>query len=101
MGSIIRSSVTIFYSLVYFNSQIGFNGPKHLYSVISVIDKRLPGNTKKWTLVRSWTARVRLVHSWAGTYIFYMNVHVMYMNVHVMYMNVHVIYILWGLGFRP
>ena len=32
---------------------------------MSVIDKRLPGNTKKWTLVRSWTARVRLVHPWA------------------------------------
>ena len=40
-------------------------GLKYLYSVISVIDKRLPGNTKKWTLVRSWTARVRLVHPWA------------------------------------
>ena len=34
-------------------------------SVISVNDKRLPGNTKKWTLVRSWLIRVRLVHSWA------------------------------------
>ena len=66
MGSIIRSIGTIFYSLSYINSRIGFNGLKHLYSVISVIDKRLPGNTKKWTLVRSWTARVRLVHSWAG-----------------------------------
>jgi len=38
-----------------------------MYSVISVIDKRLPGNTKKWTLVRSWLIRVRLVHSWADT----------------------------------
>jgi hypothetical protein len=28
-------------------------------------EKGLPGNTKKWTLVSSWTARVRLVHSWA------------------------------------
>jgi len=65
MGSIIRFNGTIFYSLVYDNSRIGFNGLKYLYSVISVIDKRLPGNTKKWTLVRSWTARVRLVHSWA------------------------------------
>jgi len=65
MGSITRFSGTIFYSLVYFNSQIGFNGLKYLYSVISVIEKRLPGNTTKWTLVRSWTARVRLVHSWA------------------------------------
>jgi len=37
-----------------------------VYSAISVIDKRLPGNTKKWTLVRSWLIRVRLVHSWAA-----------------------------------
>jgi len=65
MCSIIRSIGTISYSLLFLNSRIGFNGLKYLYSVISVIDKRLPGNTKKWTLVRSWTARVRLVHSWA------------------------------------
>ena len=38
---------------------------KYVYSVISVIDKRLPGNTQKWTLVRSWLIGVRLVHSWA------------------------------------
>jgi len=36
-----------------------------VYSVISVNDKRLPGNTKKWTLVRAWLITVRLVHSWA------------------------------------
>jgi len=66
MDSIIRSIGTIFYSLLLLNSRIGFNGLKQMYSVISVIDKRLPGNAKKWTLVRSWTARVRLVHSWAG-----------------------------------
>ena len=41
----------------------------YVYSVISVIDKRLPGNTKKWTLVRSWLIRVRLVHSWAASII--------------------------------
>jgi len=40
-----------------------FNGLKYLYSVISVIEKRPAGNTEKWTLVSSWTARVRLVHS--------------------------------------
>ena len=50
MGSIIRSSGTIIYSLLYLNSRIGFNELKYLYSVISVIDKRLPGNTKKWTI---------------------------------------------------
>jgi len=46
-GSIIRTSGTIFCSLSYFNSRIGFNGLKYFHSVISVIDKRLPGNTKK------------------------------------------------------
>jgi len=37
----------------------------YVYSVISVNDKRLPGNTKKWTLVRSWLIRERFVYSWA------------------------------------
>ena len=62
MGLIIRSISTIskFYQHLCFNSRIDFNGLKYLYSVISVIDKRLSGNTKKWTLVRSWTATVRL-----------------------------------------
>jgi len=60
MDSIIRTICTIFYSLLYINSRIGFYGLKYLYSGISVIDKRLPGNTKKWTLVG-----VRLVHPWA------------------------------------
>jgi len=32
----------------------------YVYSVISVNEKRLPDNTKKWTLVRSWLIRVRL-----------------------------------------
>jgi len=48
MGSIIRAIGTIFYSLLYLNSRIGFDGLKYLYSAISVIDKRLPGNTKKF-----------------------------------------------------
>jgi len=65
MGSIISPIGTIFYSLLYINSPIGFYGVKYQYSVISVIDKSLPGNTKKWTLVSSWMARVRFVHSWA------------------------------------
>ena len=53
MGLIIRSISTIskFYQHLCFNSRIDFNGLKYLYSVISVIDKRLPVNTKKWTLV--------------------------------------------------
>jgi len=44
----------------------GFNGLKYMYSVISVIVDSLPGNTKNWESTRSWTARVRLVHSWAA-----------------------------------
>jgi len=53
--------------LVTFISKLswGLHWIKNVYSVISVIDKRLPGNTKKWTLVRSWLIRVQLVHSWA------------------------------------
>ena len=69
----IRSIGTIYYSLLCLNSWIGFNELKYLYSVISVIDKRLPGNTKKWTLVRSWTARVRLVHPWAACLLYKIN----------------------------
>jgi len=102
MGSIIRATGTIFYSLLYLNSRIGFNGLKYLYSVISVIEKRLPGNTTKWTLVSSWTARVRLVHSWADIYtyiyigpkfwhkIFYMCLYIkiyIYISTHNIYMG--------------
>jgi len=47
IGSIIRTSGTIFNSLLYFNAEIGFNGLIYLYSVI---DKRLPGNNKKWAI---------------------------------------------------
>jgi len=36
-----------------------------VYSVISVIVDSLPGNTKNRESTRSWTDRVRLVHSWA------------------------------------
>ena len=50
MRSIIRTSGTILRSPLYLDSRIGFNWPKYLYSVISVIDKRLPGNTKEWTI---------------------------------------------------
>jgi len=38
----------------------------YISSVISVNEKRLPDNTKKRTLVRSWLIRVRLVHSCAA-----------------------------------
>ena len=36
-----------------------------MYSVISVIST---GNTKKWTIARSWPIRVRLLHPWAGPF---------------------------------
>ena len=65
LGSIIRSTGTVFYSLLFLNSRRGFHGLKYVYSVISVIVDSLPGNTKHWESTRSWTARVRLVHSWA------------------------------------
>jgi len=47
MGSIIGTSGTVFYSLLYFNARLGYNELKYSYSVISVIDNSLPGNTKK------------------------------------------------------
>ena len=62
--SIIRSTGTVFYSLLYLNARQGFNGLKYVYSVISVIVDSLPGNTKNRESTRSWTVRVRLVHPW-------------------------------------
>jgi len=47
MGSIIRTGGTIFSSLLYSNSRLIYNGLKHSYSAISVIDNSLPGTTKK------------------------------------------------------
>ena len=47
LDSFIRTSVTIFYSLLYFKSRPGFDELKCLYLVISVIDKRLSGNIQK------------------------------------------------------
>jgi len=58
MGSIIRSTGTVFYSLLHFNLRQGFNGLKYVYSVISVIVDSLSGNTKNRESTRSWTARV-------------------------------------------
>jgi len=65
MGSIIRSTFTVFYSHLWLNSRRGFNGLKYMYSVISVIVDSLLGNTKNRKSTRSWTARLRSVHSWA------------------------------------
>jgi len=47
MGSDIRSTRTVFNSLLYLNSRQGFDGTKYLCLVISVKMERLPGNTKK------------------------------------------------------
>ena len=66
MGSIIRFTGTVFYSLLYLNTRRGFNGLKYMHSVISVIVDSLPGNTKNRESTCSWTARVRLLHSLAG-----------------------------------
>ena len=66
MGSIIRSTGTVFYSLLYVNSRQGPHGLKYVYSVISVIVDSLPANTKNRESLRSWTARVQLVDSWAA-----------------------------------
>ena len=38
----------------------------YLYSVISVIDKRLPGHTKKWTITHFVDGQMRFLHSWAA-----------------------------------
>jgi len=65
MGSIIRSTGTVFYSLLQKYWRQGFNGQKYVYSVISVIVDLLPGNTKNRELTHSWMARVRLFHPWA------------------------------------
>ena len=69
MSVIIRSIGTIYYPLLYLNSGQGFDGLKHLYIVISVIVDSLPANTKNRESTRSWTARVRLVHSWADRWV--------------------------------
>jgi len=66
MGSIIRSTGTVFYSLLYLNSRQAFNGLKYVYSVISEIVDSLPGNTKNRESTHSWTARVRSGHPCAG-----------------------------------
>ena len=63
-GSILRSTGTVFYSCLNWNSRQGFYGLKYMYSVISVIVNSLPGHTKNRESTRSWTARVRLVNSW-------------------------------------
>ena len=66
MGSIIRFTGTVFYSLLYVNAQQRFLGLTYVHSVISVIVDSLRGNNKNREVTRSWTARVRLFHPWAA-----------------------------------
>jgi len=66
MGSIIRSSGTVSYSLLYLNSRLGFHGLNFLYKVISIKIDSLPANTKNRESTPSWTARVRFLHPWTG-----------------------------------
>jgi len=61
MGSMIRFTGTVFYSLWCSNSRKGFNGLKYMYSVISVIVDSPAGNTKNRESTRSWTG---LVNAW-------------------------------------
>jgi len=65
MGSIIKSTGTVFYSLLYLNSRKGFYGLKYMYSVISVIVDSLPGNTENRESTRSWTDRESFI-GWRG-----------------------------------
>ena len=80
IGPIIRTNGTIFESILYLNSARVYIRLIYVYPVISVNNKRLPGNTKTWTLVRSWLIRVRLVHSWAAIYIYENNIHLWNQN---------------------
>jgi len=70
MDSIISYIGTICYSLLYFNSRIGFNRLKCLYSVISVIVNSLQTNTKNGESTRSLTARQRSVHQGWRKYLY-------------------------------
>ena len=66
MSSMISSSGTTFYSLLYFNPRLGFNRLKYLYPVISAIVDALPANTKFRESTSLWMARVRFLASWAA-----------------------------------
>jgi len=68
MGLIIRYNGIVFYSLLYLNSWQGFDALTYMYSVIPAIVDSLPGNTKNRESTRSWTAKMRLVHSWADVH---------------------------------
>jgi len=52
--------------LLTFKFKWEFNGLKYFSPVISVKIERLPCNNKNGLFTRSWTARVRLFHSWAA-----------------------------------
>jgi len=65
MSSIIRSTGTTFYSLLYRNLLLGFYGLKYVYLVIPVIEIHYQAMLKSRESLPSWTARVRLVNSLA------------------------------------
>jgi len=66
MRPITRTSGSMFYSLIYLNSQRGHGRLKHSEpGNLEQKMERLPGNTKNRLFTRSWTARVWLVHPWA------------------------------------
>jgi len=58
-----KTNGTVLWSLLYTNLTWGYIRLKYKYSVISVIDKRLPDNTKKSTIARSWPMRLLVVRT--------------------------------------
>ena len=68
MGSIIRSTRTVFYSLLYLNSRQGFHGLKFMYSVISVIVNSLPSNTKYRESTRYGQSAIRRIPKYIYIY---------------------------------
>ena len=64
MSPIIRASGTIFNSILYVNSGLGFIRLKYEYPVISVMVDSLPANTIMG-INKFVTARVRFLASWA------------------------------------
>jgi len=61
LSPMIRSSDTIFYSLLYLNLRLSFGRLKYLYTVISVSVDLLPANTK--TMAIDMFVDVHIVNS--------------------------------------
>ena len=71
MGSIIRFTGTVFYSLLCVNSRLVSNGLKYVYTVISVIDNSLPGNTKKYGIAPFVDGKSAISPFVGGTLVFF------------------------------